>query len=81
MDTNPNSSEAPEELSKEQWDELLAQVSEKARKRAWANGVPITIVRDNQIIRLWENGSFETVADLPKDAHDVTVSSKTIRIG
>ena len=80
MDTKQNFNEDPEELTKAQWDALLAKVSEKARKKAWSNGVPITIVRNNQVIELAEDGTYKVLQDLPESNRPVKLNTKRFRV-
>jgi len=44
---------------------LLEGISEKAREHAFSNNLPITIIREGRVIKLYKDGTIEILEDIP----------------
>jgi len=69
---------APRELNKDQWAALLDSISEKVKEEAFSQGLPITVVREAAIYKVYADGTAELVEDLP--ATETQLDKKIWRI-
>ena len=54
----------PRDLTREKWDELLANISEKVKQAAFDQNLPVTVAQGNSIVKLYKDGRIEVLEQL-----------------
>ena len=78
MSTQGTNKPIPRDLTREKWNALLSQISEKVQKKAFDQNLSVTVVKDNQIIKLFKDGTIEVLEQLEEVERKTT--GKTLNI-